>query len=120
VTPTARELLQTFAACLAVGDVVGAGDLWAPNAVYEEAPAYHFAGAETIQRFLADFVAHHRDARLTFRRMLASPDGVTVAAEWEWRHVRTADGETRRFTGMCFATARGGLLVEWKGYSTPS
>ena len=112
-----EELLRAFGAALATGDAAAAAALFAPDAVYDEPPRFHFEGRPAIAAFIADFAARHTEVSFTVTRSLASADGALLAAEWRWAYHRL-DGATRAFAGMCFVEVRGGLVARWRGFSS--
>jgi len=111
-----EELLRALGTALATGDAAAAAALFAPDAVYNEPPRFHFAGRPAIFAFIADFAARHTEVSFTVTRSLASADGALLAAEWRWAY-RRLDGAQRAFAGMCFVEVRGGLIARWRGFS---
>jgi ketosteroid isomerase-like protein len=111
-----EELLRAFGAALALGDVAAAAALFAPDAVYDEPPRFHFEGRPAISAFITDFAACHTEVSFTVTRSLASADGALLAAEWRWAY-RRMDGAQRAFAGMCFVEMREGLIARWRGFS---
>lgn len=114
----ASNILRTFGAYLARGDYDAAAALFAPDAVYEEPPKFHFVGREALRDFFRDFAERHSNVSFTIRRAIAEPTGTLLAAEWRWEYTRDADGERRAFEGMCFVDLSDGLIANWRGYST--
>lgn len=111
------DILRTFGAYLARGDYAAAAALFAPDALYEEPPRFHFAGRDALRTFFRDFAARHSNVSFTVQCTLADPSGMLLAAEWRWEYTRDADGEQRTFAGMCFVDLRDGLITHWRGYS---
>src|SRR5260370_42605668 len=111
-----EELLRAFGAALATGDAAAAAALFAPDAVYDEPPRFHFEGRPAIAAFIADFAARHTEVSFTVTRSLASADGALLAAESRWAY-RRLHGSQRAFAGMCFVDVRRGLMPPRPGAS---
>jgi uncharacterized protein (TIGR02246 family) len=110
-------VLQAFGACLQRGDAMAAAELFAPDATYDEPPAFHFAGRDAIATFIADFAARHTAVSFTVTRSLAAADGALLAAEWRWTYSRL-DGTRRAFEGISFVSLRDGRIARWRGFSS--
>ena len=110
-------ILRTFGLHLEHRDYDAAAMLFAADALYEEPPAFRFAGREALRAFFRDFFERHSDVRFTVGRALANPSGTLLACEWRWEYTRDADGEHRAFEGMCFVDLYDGLITRWHGYS---
>lgn len=111
------DILCTFGMHLEQGNYDAAAMLFAVDAVYEEPPAFRFAGREALRSFFRDFMERHSNVSFTIQRSVADPDGTLLAAEWRWAYTRDADGERRAFEGMCFVDLSFGLITRWHGYS---
>lgn len=109
--------LQTFGVLVEAGDAEGAAALFTEDAVYEEPPRPILQGRAAIRDFIADFAAHHIEAKFTIARAFVDPTGGRVAAEWRWSYTRTADGTQRAYDGISMVEFQGGLIAWWRGFS---
>src|SRR5260370_13613722 len=110
-----EELLRAFGAALATGDAAAAAALFAPDAVYDEPPRFHFEGRPAIAAFIADFAARHTEVLFTVTRSLASADGALLAAEGRWAYPRL-EGAQRAFAGMCSVQVRGAPIAPLRAF----
>lgn len=111
-------VVRRLAECWKHGDADGAAALFAPDAIYEEPPAYALAGRDAIHTLFADFAARHHDVEFVVVRALAQDGGGLAAAEWRFGHTRTADGERKVYAGLAWVELdAAGQVARWRGFS---
>jgi uncharacterized protein (TIGR02246 family) len=112
------RMVRRLAECWEHGDADAAAALFAPDAVYEEPPAFVLAGRAAIHAFFADFAARHHDVAFEVVRALAREGEGLAAAEWRFAHTRTADGERKVYAGLAWVELdAAGLVARWRGFS---
>ncbi len=92
----ARELWEALSVALEQQDVDAIGDLYAPDAVMLEPHNPPHETDKLIQAYLSSWLQARENVDVSVKRMVESPDGVTLAVEWGISY--TAGG--RRWTDL--------------------
>src|SRR5215813_10952078 len=96
----AMVMLRAFTERLARGDAEGVAALFMPDATYQEPPRYAFSGRSAIRAFVADFAARHSEVSFAILRAFTDASGSSLAVEWRFAYLRSADGTRRVFEGI--------------------
>lgn len=96
----AKELWEAFTTAVERRDADAIVDLYTPDAVWLEPQNPPHETNLLIQAYLKDWLMARDSIDVTVKRMLESPDGLTLAAEWAVSY--TAGG--RRWTDLPRAT----------------
>jgi len=115
-------LISAWARILTSHDLAQIGQVYAPDAVYEDIPmGVRATGHAEIRRFFADSIAAYPDYKMTIHRAVG--DAEAGAAEWTmsgtnlgyaWGLAPT--GKSMAVRGTCFVRFRNGVIVQQRDY----
>jgi uncharacterized protein (TIGR02246 family) len=113
MTTTPEQVIESFAALLADGDIDGLVDLYEPDAVFAPQPGQAVIGRDAIREALGGFLELRPQMEGDIRNVLVSDDTALVSNRWALRGTGP-DGAPVEMGGMSADVMRRDADGAWR------